>query len=64
VSKSKPTNGERLAVIETKVDDLCTHFTNHLHLHGRIVAGVWTMACSLLVAMICFVARLLWTIEH
>ncbi len=60
----KKTNGERLAIIETKLDDLTKHFENHLHLHGVIIKSCFTLAGSVIVAVICWLAKFIWNLGH
>jgi len=36
VSRSNPTVKERIAILETKIDNLIQHFTNHLGHHDKL----------------------------
>jgi hypothetical protein len=60
----KVTNSERLAIIETKLDDLNIHFTNHLHQHQAIIKGCLTLAGTAAISLMSWVAKILWNVGH
>ncbi len=60
----KITNGERLAVIETKLDELSKHFSNHLHQHQAIIKGCLTLAGTAAISLMSWVAKILWNVGH
>jgi hypothetical protein len=53
-----------LAVFAVKQNALCKHFENHLHLHGKIIAGVFSLLGSIVLAVLCWTAKFLWTLGH
>jgi hypothetical protein len=46
---------ERLAIMETKQDDLIKHFTNHLHQHYKLVWGFVTVAVTAVIEILRYV---------
>jgi hypothetical protein len=63
MSKKDATTKERLAVIETKLDDLTTHFTNHLHLHKTIILTALGVGLTGILNLVCWLAKYLWSLR-
>jgi hypothetical protein len=55
---------KNMAVFAVKQNSLIKHFENHLHLHGKIIAGVFSLLGSIVLGLIFWVSKFLWALGH
>ena len=55
---------KNMAVFAVKQNSLIKHFDNHLHLHGKIIAGVFSLLGTIVLALFFWLAKFVWALGH